>query len=876
MGDPHYRTFDGNYYNFMGSCTYTMVKNCDSDGTHPNFEVDAQNRKQAGSKVTFVGKVVIKVYGYTITIVESEFGLVRMNYTLWNLPISLDNGKVKLSLSGLSVLVETDFGLIVQYDWKQHLVITVPGSLSGKVCGLCGNFNDKKEDDLVTSNGTLTNSVVVLGKSWRVPSEEDDAQCKDECTGQCETCDKESILGSYADRIFCDGLSIAMTGPLSDCKALIDPRVFHEMCLFDVCMGQRIKDFLCNTLQVYADSCQRAGIKIYNWRRLAHCDAATRCNKSCVETCVCDKDFLLSGTECVPKDQCGCLYKGHYIEAGASFLSDDNCDPHYKTFDQKKYDFQGTCTYTAAKSCHLEGTRLKSFSVVVENDKWTLTDQPHLAVTKVVVVEVYGYTLVLRRNQRDVVMVNGTLTRIPFYLDDKKVHVFQEGTHYAIITDFGLNVTYDLVYHVTITVPGNYKGKMCGLCGNYNGNKTDDFQLQHGGVTTAPQIFGASWKVSVPGVVCEDGCVGDRCPKCDVARKEIFEKYCGRITDKTGAFAACHNQLNPVFYYRDCVYDLCMAHGDRKVLCDSIAAYVTDCQEMGARVDNWRTKDFCPLECPANSHYQICPGKPVSPCPGLTDMIPYPDRCAEGCTCNNGYHFNGTGCVALDDCSCYHEGRTLEIGESSLSDHCQRKCSCTTSGRVHCEDFSCNATETCKIKNGVQGCHPKECRLETGGSITLFSGMTGTVSVMGVYEIIAHCDPSSVDWFRVVVKLYECALTGVRRVGAVYVYFNDLSITVNDQQETWVNGKQVTLPILPRMNVSVRVSEGTIIIEKLSHFQLYFSETQEVIITVSDSMADSVCGACGEFLSLNEVISFSQEAMLEYMAVFIAQDFPVW
>lgn len=189
--------------------------------------------------------------------------------------------------------------------------------------------------------------------------------------------------------------------------------------------------------------------------------------------------------------------------------------------------------------------------------------------------------------------VDGKLKKIPLSLNDGKVEVFQDGFHYAITTDFGLNVTYDLVYRVTVTVPGNYKGKTCGLCGNFNDNKTDEFELPDGKLSKNIKTFGAAWKEQVSGVVCDDGCSGDLCPKCDSTLKKIFEKDCGYLKNTTGAFAACQKLLSPESYYRDCVYDVCMSKGDRKVLCQSITAYVTDCQVIGVTIDKWRTAEFC-------------------------------------------------------------------------------------------------------------------------------------------------------------------------------------------------------------------------------------------------------------------------------------------
>lgn len=189
--------------------------------------------------------------------------------------------------------------------------------------------------------------------------------------------------------------------------------------------------------------------------------------------------------------------------------------------------------------------------------------------------------------------VNGVLLHLPLSLNKGAVMVYQDGTNDVILTNFGLKVTYDLVYHVTVTVPGNYRGKTCGLCGNFNGNREDELQLPDGKLTNDLQTFGAAWREPVPGVVCEDGCSGDICPVCDDSRKAVLEKDCAIITNATGPFAACHNIIDPASYYRDCVYDVCIADGDHNTLCLSINAYMLDCQDFGANIQDWRSSSFC-------------------------------------------------------------------------------------------------------------------------------------------------------------------------------------------------------------------------------------------------------------------------------------------
>lgn len=86
----------------------------------------------------------------------------------------------------------------------------------------------------------------------------------------------------------------------------------------------------------------------------------------------------------------------------------------------------------------------------------------------------------------------------------------------------------------------------------------------------------------------------------------------------------------------------------------------------------------------------------------------------------------------------------------------------------------------------------------------------------------------------------------------------------------------MTLPSVHGNTISVRRTDATTVVELTSHFQLSYTNTQEVIVTVSDSMVNKLCGACGPLLPSRYVFSVEQAEMQEYMVLYPADDFPSW
>ncbi|XP_078392308.1 alpha-tectorin-like [Cetorhinus maximus] len=420
-------------------------------------------------------------------------------------------------------------------------------------------------------------------------------------------------------------------------------------------------------------------------------------------------------------------------------------------------------------------------------------------------------------------------------------------------TRFGLEVTYDTWYYVAVVVPSTYEGKLGGLCGNYNGDKEDEFILPGGNRTTNVTEFGVSWKMDVSWVQCTDGC-GDKCPKCDVRKATLYSKdeACGLLKAADGPFAACARVIDPDTFFKNCLYDLCKANGQTDVLCYSLQAYVIACQAAGVQIQSWRHKNFCAVSCPVNSHYELCADTCEATCSEMIAPGGCNTTCSEGCQCDAGYVFSGNKCVPMKTCGCIYRGRYFQEEEAIFTQDCAEKCTCYATGAVVCEKVGCHAPEVCHLRNGVRGCYRKEgvCSVKEGQRLTTFDGAAGDVRAPGIYEVTTVCNQRSAVWFRVLVEFRAC--NDHRKLGAVaiYVYFKGAFITVTKEKVIWVNGrpvKQAQLPFKATSVVTISVEAGAVILEHSAKIRLRFRGSGDLTVAVADTFTNQLCGACGNF-----------------------------
>ncbi|XP_063756545.1 LOW QUALITY PROTEIN: zonadhesin, like [Eleginops maclovinus] len=911
-GDPHYTTFDKHNHNYMGACSYTLSKPCNVSSDIPYFSVDTQNEHRGSSKkVSYVRAVVINVNG--VTVILGKGRRVQVNGTAVVPPVSTIKG-LKIYLSGKFVVLETDFGLRVRFDGNHHADVTLPTSYNGLLCGMCGNFNGNSKDDNLKPDNKPAANTNELGDSWQVPDPRPDCTNgggQEDCDEKVEEeAQKPTSCGMIKDPngIFKSCHSVVPPGPYFEncvydmcgtggqtvalCQAI---ESYADMCAAaGVPIAWRNNTFCplkCPPGSQYnpcGPACSQPSCQ----------DPASpgSCNQPCVEGCVCNPGLVLSGDKCVPLTECGCTDEGgKYRPAGDTWFSETDCserckcngnhnitcepwqcspaqeckvvegvldchstgkgvchvagDPHYYTFDGVMHTYMGTCTYTLVEVCN--STRVTPFKIVAKNEE---RGQPEASYVRSVKVYLPHDTVVeLQKSRR--VTLNGRRVRTPLSIDLIGAKVITSGSYSLLDTNFGLQVKFDGVHHLEITVPGEYYNKLCGMCGNYNHNSTDDNLMPNKKPAKDVIELGNSWKSdgdSDPG--CQPDTRPDIHPNCTTEEEQLYEAQCANVI-LSDRFKPCHSLVPPEAFLGNCIYDMCEYNGMQATLCDNVEAYAQACQSAGVTI-SWRNNTFCPVPCPPNSHYSDCTAACPPTCSDLFPMFCHlpPTTCVEGCQCDAGYVLSDTKCVALNKCGCVgSDGEYHDVGDSWLTERCTDMCTCNLGGKITCKAQSCNSNSVCALdKYGDLYCKPSKfdkCSISGDPHHRTFDGFTHHFQGPYTYVLVQSHDLQN-SMAPLVVRGKNLRRGGNRRISfldQMYIDVYGVNVRFLQKKTVLVNGERVAPPLSPVDGLTITMNSRQVQLTTDFGLTVRFDGNIRGEIILPSTYKNSVRGLCGNY-----------------------------
>src|SRR6218665_142492 len=153
----------------------------------------------------------------------------------------------------------------------------------------------------------------------------------------------------------------------------------------------------------------------------------------------------------------------------------------------------------------------------------------------------------------------------------------------------GITVQWDGSMRVYLSLDPRFSGKVCGLCGNFDGLADNDFTARSGQIESAAVSFANSWRTRETCPMTAD----PNSPCTASPEREYWATYACEIL-RSSAFDECHSVVGVDSYYGDCIWDSCgcTRGGDCECLCTAVSAYVRACNEKGIHI-RWRSETVC-------------------------------------------------------------------------------------------------------------------------------------------------------------------------------------------------------------------------------------------------------------------------------------------
>ncbi|XP_063003641.1 SCO-spondin-like [Elgaria multicarinata webbii] len=741
----HYRSFDGKHFRFHGSCVYALA--AASDGTWAIYISSSSGSCTPGR----CHRVLRMLFGLDLVVAQGRNVSVNGDGVPEGEP-RLHKG-ISVWWLGDFVFVESGLGVRVKFDGHDTIYVTVGADLRGATRGLCGVYNGDPADDFLRVGGDVAVLAASFGNSWRIP-DAGSIPCKD-AAEEAHSCDAAEGQGAQREaEAVCQEL---LSGPFRQCHAEVDPSGFYDTCMYVHCSGAGTGT-VCETFASYARECAQQSVLV-NWRRPGFCEkpcvqgkhysdcvsscpascAAVgtvdeeHCRGECVSGCECPPGLYLEGGACVPESQCPCFHRRQKYSPGETLqqrcnqctcqgghwlCSQDQCagqcavlgDPHYLTFDGKRYSFHGTCQYILVQD-FVDG----KLQIAAENE--ACGSRGAVSCLRAVTVTVQKVSA--RLSLTGEVSVNGLDVALPFASADLTVR--RASSSFLLLQAFGAHVLWGLEFPaVYITLQPSFANKVRGLCGTYNWNQQDEFSTPEGDVESAVAAFADKFRLSHDcpsfGTFTFDPC------STYAQRRQFAETACAIL--HSPSFQPCHDLVEHEPFYQLCLYDVCGCSAGKECLCSAVAAYARQCAQEGAEV-SWRNQTFCPVPCSGGQVYRECAAPCRMTCADLRmeafgTCEDLENVCVAGCNCPEGLVLDDDGqCVQPAMCPCVHRNEAHPPG-SKIQKSCNT-CLCAN-GAWNCTDENCPKAVLCPgdlvyaFGSCLRTCESPESNLSCAGS----------------------------------------------------------------------------------------------------------------------------------------------------------------
>ncbi|XP_078486305.1 von Willebrand factor-like, partial [Ciona intestinalis] len=162
VGEDHFHTFDGAWFDFTGDCEYILVTD-ECGSTAGVFKVTFKKNPCTTLGYGCAKTVTLQLGMYQI--------LLEANQTPEETTLATSNGidvHYEILHRGFYCIITTSIGVTVFWDQATRIYVRVAAFHSGKLCGLCGDFNHDQNNDLLMRSQEVVTSPVDFGNNWRL------------------------------------------------------------------------------------------------------------------------------------------------------------------------------------------------------------------------------------------------------------------------------------------------------------------------------------------------------------------------------------------------------------------------------------------------------------------------------------------------------------------------------------------------------------------------------------------------------------------------------------------------------------------------------------------------------------------------------------